>query len=124
MATVTGVVAFEAAGAAHTLQFSTNRLCLLEEKVGLSTFEVATELALGRDQRLAVSAKTLRALVWAGLGKGDMTLAEAGNIIDAVGQKRMLAIVIDAFDGAFPEEEEGDGKTAGESANPLNGAAG
>jgi hypothetical protein len=124
MATATGVVAFEAAGVAHTMQFSTNRLCLLEERTKLSTIEVATELALGRDQHLGVSAKTLRALAWAGLGKTDATLAEAGDIIDQVGAKRMVAIVIEAFDAAFPDEEEGEPKAAGEDANPLNGAAG
>lgn len=124
MASVTGVVAFEAAGIARTMQFTTNRLCLLEDRTKLSTIEVATELALGRDQHLGVSAKTLRALVWAGLGNTDATLAEAGDIIDQVGAKRMVDIVIEAFDAAFPDEEEGEPKTAGEDANPLNGAAG
>jgi len=124
MATVTGAVAFEAAGVAHTMQFTTNRLCLLEDRTKLSTIEVATELALGRDQHLGVSAKTLRALVWAGLGKTDATLAEAGDIVDQVGAKRMVGIVIEAFDAAFPDEEEGEPKTAGEDANPPSGAAG
>jgi hypothetical protein len=124
MAAVTGVVPFEAAGAAHTLQFTTNRLCLLEDKTKLSTIEVATELALGRDQHLGVSASTLRALVWAGLGDGGITLAQAGDIVDLVGAKRMVGIVIEAFDAAFPDDEEGEPKKAGEDANPPSGAAG
>ncbi len=124
MATATGAVAFEADGVAHVMRFTTNRLCNLEDRTKMSTIEVATELALGRDQHLGVSASTLRALVWAGLGNADTTLAQAGDLVDAVGAKHMVAIVIEAFDAAFPDDEEGEQKTAGEDANPRGGAAG
>ena len=124
MATPSGQIVFEAAGVSHTMQFSTNRLCLLEDRTKLSTIEVATELALGRDQHLGVSAKTLRALTWAGLGNTATTLEQAGDIVDAVGAKRMVAIIIEAFDAAFPDNEEGEPKAAGEDANPPSGAAG
>lgn len=66
MATPAGKVFFEARGASMALQFTTNSLCALEEKTGLTTLEVAHELALGKAQSIGVSKKTLRALFWAG----------------------------------------------------------
>lgn len=122
MATVTGIVSFDAGGVARRLQFTTNRLCALEDHCGLSSLEVATELALAKTQPLGASKKTLRALFWAGIGDGDMTLAQAGDVIDQVGHKRAVEIAIEAFDAAHPDladEEEQEGAD-----RPRDAAAG
>jgi hypothetical protein len=120
MATPDGRVAFEAAGKSETLHFTTNRLCALEDKVGLTTIEVASELALGKTQPLGVSKRTLRGLYWA--GAGERTLGEAGDLVDAIGHHRAVAIAIEAFDAAFPDAEDGDKKDADQ--NPPIAAAG
>jgi len=124
MATATGKVSFDADGVAHTLQFTTNRLCLLEDKLGLTTLEIATELALAKSEPLSASARTLRGLFWAGAGGGNMTMAEAGDLVDAIGRPSAVALAIAAFDAAFPDTEEGERKDAGEGENPPSGAAG
>lgn len=121
-ATPTGVVTFEASGQPHCLQFTTNRLCALEEKTSDTILTVAQELALGKDQPLAVSSRTLRALFWAGAGDGSMTLAQAGELIDAIGHHRAVALVSEAFDAAFPQAEEAEPKDGTE--NPPGVAAG
>lgn len=110
MATVTGIVSFDAGGVARRLHFTTNRLCALEDQSGLTSLEVATELALGKAQPLGVSKKTLRALFWAGVADGDMTMAQAGDLVDAVGHKRAVELVIEAFDAAHPDLAEDDRK--------------
>lgn len=124
MATPTGKVSFDADGVAHTLQFTTNRLCLLEDKLGLTTLEIATELALAKSEPLSASARTIRGLFWAGVGSGQTTMEQAGDLIDRVGRPRAVALAIEAFDAAFPDTEEGEPKSAGEGENPQSGAAG
>ena len=105
MATPAGRVFFEARGASMALQFTTNSLCALEEKTGLTTLEVAHELALGKAQPIGVSKKTLRALFWAGAGDGSLSMADAGDLVDEVGHFHAVGLAIDAFDAAFPDTE-------------------
>lgn len=121
MATPLGAVRFEAGGKSHQMQFTTNRLCMLEEKAGLTSLEVATELALGKSQPLGCSKKTLRALFWAGVGDGSITLAQAGDLVDAIGHRRAIEIATDAFDAAHPDLAEDDGKVGD---RPLDAVAG
>ena len=99
MATVDGTVRFEAGGKDRALRFTTNALCLLEDKLDLSAMQIGNELQFG------VSIVTLRGMFWAGLGDDEMTLAQAGEIIDAVGIKRAREIATEAFAAAFPDEE-------------------
>ena len=121
MATPLGVVSFEAGGKAYQMQFTTNRLCTLEEKSGLTSLDVATELALAKSQPLGCSKKTLRALFWAGVGDGSITLGEAGDLVDAIGHRRAIEIATDAFDAAHPDLAEDDGKVGD---RPLDAVAG
>jgi hypothetical protein len=114
MATPDGKVTFEAGGRTRTLQFTTNRLCLLEEKIDKPTLDIAIELSIS--PRMS----TIRAMMWAGLGEGDMTLAAAGEIIDELGKTEAIAHVRDAFDSAFPQKT--DGEEGGK--NPPVAAAG
>jgi hypothetical protein len=101
MATPDGKVTFEAGGRPRVLQFTTNRLCLLEDKVDKPTLDIALELSV------SPSIRTIRAMLWAGLGEGDMTLAAAGEIMDELGKSEAIALVRDAFAAAFPEQTEG-----------------
>lgn len=115
MATPDGKVTFEAGGHTRTLQFTTNHCCLLEDKTGKSSLEIAAELDF------ALSMKTARAMFWAGLGEGDMTLEAAGMLIDELSKPRATQLLREAFSAAFPKPEkigkEGD-------ANPPGAAAG
>ena len=122
MATPTGIVSFEADGRAHALQFTTNQLCALEEKSSLSTLEVATELALAKSQPLGISKRTLRALFWAGVDGGTLTIDAAGALIDAIGHARAVSIAIEAFDAAHPDLADEEKK--GGDDRPRDAAAG
>ncbi|TZG26507.1 hypothetical protein [Sphingomonas montanisoli] len=101
MAAPNGAVPFEAGGKARQLRFSTNALCLLEERLEVTTLAVATELEFG------VSMRTLRGLFWAGCGEADMTLASAGDMIDELGAAKAVALAKDAYSAAFPIAEAG-----------------
>lgn len=118
MATPDGTVTFDANGKQRALRFTTNALCLLEDRSKLSQFEVAQELAFAKDTPLGVSAKTLRALFWAGAAGGDLTLEQAGDLVDAVGKREAVRLAIEAFDAAFPDAE------AADTENPPTAAAG
>lgn len=122
MATPTGAVRFDAGEVNRALQFTTNRLCILEEQTRLTTLEVATELALGKSQPLGVSKTTLRALFWAGCDDGGMTQREAGELVDLIGHKRAVSLAIEAFDAAFPDEEEAKGDDKVDTGPPAAAA--
>jgi hypothetical protein len=126
MATPNGTVSFDAGGEAHTLRFTTNALCLFEQRSGMTQLEAAQELAFAKDTPLGVSAKTLRALYWAGTGKGDMTLEQAGDLVDSIGRREAVRIAIEAFDAAFPEAEKDDKDKDGDKDgdHPPKAAAG
>ena len=117
MATPDGKVTFEAGGRTRSLQFTTNRLCLLEDKTGKTPLDIAVELEM--NPRIG----TLRAMFWAGMGEGDMTLDAAGDVMDELGRARAIAVARDAFEAAFPSKEEDAGDKEG-GANPLVAAAG
>ena len=113
MATPDGKVTFEAAGVTHTLQFTTNALCMLEEKLGKTTVEIATEMHFNP------GIVTTRAMFWAALGDHSKTLAQIGDLIDQVGPLKATNLAKAAYAAAFPELQE----EAGE-ANPPPAAAG
>jgi hypothetical protein len=113
MATPDGKVTFEAGGRTRTLQFTINRLCLLEDKLGKTTLDVATELQFNP------SMNTVRALFWAGLGESDLTLTDAGDLAFSMGMAAATSVVREAFAAAFPAPEGKEG-----AANPPVAAAG
>ncbi len=118
MAAVTGAVTFDGGGKPRSLRFTTNALCLLEDRINLTTLEVGRELAFGKQMPLAVSKKTLRAIYWAGCG--DLTLDEAGDLIDSIGQARAVELAIEAYDAAFPDAvETGGAADEGEKSPPI-----
>ena len=104
-----GRVSFTAGGKEHGLQFTTNRLCSLEEQSGRSTVDFAVALS-GPD---GAPLRDVRLLLQVGLG-GAMTLAEVGDIIDEIGFKTAIEIAVKALHKAFDlpaPEETGAGKT-------------
>lgn len=115
MATENGIVAFEVAGVAHKLQFTTNRLCLLEDKLAKTPLDIAVELELNPH------INTIRAMMWAGLGNGDVAMAAIGDMIDVFGRPEAIDLVREAFAAAFPDRVK---DKAGGSGNPPSGAAG
>lgn len=92
-----GDVRFEADGTPYTLRFDFNALCALEAELG---GDIASLAAGG-----AAKAATLRTMVRIGLARhhGDMTDAQAGDVIDGVGLAAMTDFVGRAFEAAFPE---------------------
>ncbi|UIJ43725.1 hypothetical protein LZK98_11550 [Sphingomonas cannabina] len=117
MATPDGRVAFETGGKAYELQFTINRMCVLEDHLDTDIMRIGMELDRG------VSMKTLRALFWAGLGEKEMTLAHAGEVIDALGVKRAVAAATEAFRAALADDEaDDDGEGKGERENPRKAA--
>lgn len=115
MATLDGKVVFEASGKSHALQFTTNRLCLLEDKLEKSTLDIATELQF--NPRML----TIRAMLWAGVANGGMTLADAGDLVDQLGKAVATKLAREAFDAAFPAPDV-DAKEG--APNPPDAAAG
>lgn len=90
-----GEVAFKAGGTGYTLKFSSNAICELEERLNKSLNVIVTDL-----ERLS----TLRALLWAGLRANmpDVTMAQAGDIIDQAGIAAATEIIGRALSAAFP----------------------
>jgi Phage tail tube protein, GTA-gp10 len=91
-----GQVTFTAGGVERALQFTTNRLCQLEEDTGKGVLVFAE--ALGTPG--GVSIKDLRLLMRAGMD-GAPTLAEVGDVIDEIGIQAAIVLIGKAFNAAF-----------------------
>lgn len=94
-----GRVTFAAAGQEYALHYTTNRLCQLEEEAGEGVLALAAKL----DEPGMVTFKLLRIIFRAGL-VGDVKLAQAGDIIDALGVHQALALVSESMGAAFNVE--------------------
>lgn len=90
-----GEVAFTVADTEYTLKYSTNAICELEERLdkGLNTIVANME-------RLT----TVRALMWAGLRAKhpDVSIQQAGELIDKMGMAQATEIIGQALTTAFP----------------------
>lgn len=104
-----GEVEFDAGGVVRILRLNTNIICGLENELDMSVDEITTRFARGY---LSV----LRSALRAALG-GNITLDEAGTIIDEATPRVVLERMMEAFRLAFPDPEAADG------ARPPNGAA-
>jgi hypothetical protein len=100
-----GEVGFKAGDAVYTLKFSTNAICELEDHLdkGLNTIVANME-------RLT----TVRALLWAGMRAHhpDVTLKQAGEMIDRVGMAPATEAIGKALTAAFPPATEGEAPNA------------
>ena len=94
-----GEVAFTVANTEYTLKFSTNAICELEDRLNKS-ISVIVE---GMDRITVV-----RAMLWAGLQAKhpEMTLQDAGDIIDRGGMAHIAETISKALTLAFPAQDE------------------
>ena len=103
-----GGVTFDALGKPREFKFTTNAICRLEERAGKSLQEVLADTAEGGRRTVA-----FRLLMWAGLG--DLTLDDAGDIMDDIGLAEVDRIIAEGLKLAFPAKEpsaEGNGAAA------------
>jgi hypothetical protein len=98
---VKGEVSFDAGGAVHTIRITANVICSLESELGAPFGEIGRRLN-------DLSFRSLRAAIRVGLG-GKMTLDQAGEIIDQIGNVQAATYFMQAYDLAFPTPKEDDG---------------
>ncbi|WP_396190307.1 GTA-gp10 family protein [Flavobacterium sp.] len=93
-----GEVALAVADTEYTLKFSTNAICELEDRL-----DKGLNLIVANMERLT----TVRALLWAGLRAKhpDVTITQAGEIIDRIGMAQATEVIGKALTAAFPPNE-------------------
>lgn len=96
-----GEVSFDVAGKTYTLSYSINALCELEEAADLSVNQVAA--LFDKPDRIRLT--QARLLFWAGLRDHhpEVTVIEAGALMNDFGVIDALGLVAQAFASAFPE---------------------
>jgi hypothetical protein len=97
-----GKVTFEAAGQDYALQFTTNRLCELEEEAGEKILAICARM----ENPEAISFIDLRRIFRAGL-VGVFSHTDAGDILDEVGMQRGLILAAQAMSAAFDIDTAG-----------------
>lgn len=90
----------------YTLRYSINALCELEDASGMSAMQLAN--TLGDEESFSV--KTLRLMVWGGLvdNHEDITLKQAGEIINDLGAPKIMEAINKAFELSMPDAEDGE----------------
>lgn len=93
-----GEVTFEVDGKSYTLMLNTNAICELEAEMNKGIDEIAMSMT-----RLS----TLRGMLWAALRAHhpEVTLPEAGAMIDKVRRTSAMKAVNDALAAAFPKPD-------------------
>ena len=100
-----GKVTFSAAGQDHALRFTTNRLCQLEADTSLTVMDFAAKL----EKPETMTFVDVRILFHCGL-VGEHSLDAAGDLIDEIGMKVALGLVVQALSAAFDSGAEKRGK--------------
>jgi len=102
-----GEIAVDIGGAPYRLRFSTNAICELEDHLGEPINTIAARLARAE----TVGLRLARALFWGALRDhhADVTLTQAGELMDDLGAGAAMAHIGAAFRAAFPEPEAGQG---------------
>ena len=97
-----GEASFEVEGKAYRVRFSWNAAAEYEEAAGKPLSDALFDIARER-----LSARSLRAMLWAGLQEHhqDVTLKEAGRLIDKMGRKEAQRVMGVALRYFFPELE-------------------
>lgn len=105
---------------AHTLSYSVNALCELEDALGKPVVQIAAGLSDASNMRLA----TVRTLMWAALRDhhSEVDLLGAGGIITEAGIGKAMAAISEALNVAFPDKGEAGEERMEE--NPQKGTAG
>ena len=97
-----GEASFDVEGKAFRVRFSWNAAAEYEEAAGKPLSDALFDIARER-----LSARSLRAMLWAGLQEHhqDVTLKEAGRLIDKMGRKEAQRVMGVALRYFFPELE-------------------
>ncbi len=115
-----GEASFEVAGRAYRLKFDWNAAAEFEEAAGRPLSDALLDVA-----REKLSAKSLRAMLWAGLQPHhpEVTLKDAGRLIDEMGRREAQRLMGAALRYYFPElvESEKEAGAAGQGAGLTGG---
>ena len=97
-----GEASFEVEGKAFRVRFSWNAAAEYEEAAGKHLSDALFDIA-----REKLSARSLRAMLWAGLQEhhADVTVKDAGRLIDKMGRKEAQRVMGVALRYFFPELE-------------------
>jgi hypothetical protein len=103
-----GEASFEVEGKAFRVRFSWNAAAEYEDAAGKPLSDALFDIA-----REKLSARSLRAMLWAGLQEhhADVTVKDAGRLIDKMGRKEAQRIMGVALRYFFPELETAQEKT-------------
>ena len=98
-----GEASFEVDGTAYRVRYSWNAAAEYEEAAGKPLSDALFDIARER-----LSARSLRAMLWAGLQEHhqDVTLKDAGRLIDKMGRKEAQRVMGVALRYFFPELEK------------------
>jgi hypothetical protein len=98
-----GEATFEVEGKQYRVRFSWNAAAAYEETAGRPLSDALLDVARER-----FSAKSLRAMLWAGLQDEheDVSLKDAGRLIDKMGRKEAQRVMGVALRYFFPELEK------------------
>lgn len=113
-----GEASFEADGRTYRLHYTWNVAAEFEEVAGRPLSDALLDVA-----REKLSAKSLRAMLWAGLQEHhpEVTLKEAGRLIDRMGRREAQRVMGVALRYFFPELESVGGQPPDPS-KPAGGA--
>lgn len=102
-----GEASFETEGRTYRLHYTWNAAADFEEVAGRPLSDALLDVA-----REKLSAKSLRAMLWAGLQEHheEVTLKEAGRLIDRIGRREAQRVMGVALRYFFPELEPEEGK--------------
>ena len=114
-----GEASFDVEGKAYRVRFSWNAAAAYEEMAGRPLSDALLDVARER-----FSAKSLRAMLWAGLQDEhpDVTLKDAGRLIDKLGRKEAQRVMGVALRFFFPELEPEDAKATTDPPTPAPSA--
>lgn len=98
-----GEATFEVDGREHRVRFTWNAAAAYEEMAGKPLSDALLDVA-----REKLSARSLRAMLWAGLQEVDenVTLKDVGRLIDRMGRKEAQRVMGVALRYFFPELEK------------------
>lgn len=101
-----GEVTLQAGDVTHTIRFTVNSLCNLEDAMSMPITKIGAELDIGAKTK-QIKLGTLRTILKYGLTE-DKTLEEVGNIIGEAGLPAVMTAIAAGIAQAFPKSEAGE----------------
>lgn len=96
-----GELEFVQDGSTYVLVLDVNALCAAEHLLNLKAQQISHALATGGHMSV------LRGLLWAGLKRHhDLTLEEAGRLLQAIGLERATQLMDEALRLSFPDPKK------------------